>query len=297
MRSVYLLTAGIALAAVLNFLSVTSKSGHFKSTGSQNSERKARDTRPFKFRVLQALSSHSQTLGWWLRECMYVRMKDDFKDNGLRISDLNYAAAWFTKPNTVSKDGIQKVIPKMIPPQNADRYVVLPIGNGAFERKRSFPAKNAEEIRSKLESVAKDALNLLSLHVNPKKYFYFAPRSDAYHVTLFHTSALEDPRPLPVADLQKEVQTIAQFAKQNEEPIILTLRDIILARSGTLLAAWNVEAGGANIERVRADIWKKFPYAPSGQTQRILHTSLLRLICFEKCRKPIFMYLFRRFYI
>jgi len=77
--------------------------------------------------------------------------------------------------------------------------------------------------------------------------------------------------------VEREVNVLKEALKLKKEPITLDFCGIEMTPAGTLLATWQA-APGTNAEALRAEMKSLFSEAPAGQTERILHTTLLRVL-------------------
>lgn len=133
--------------------------------------------------------------------------------------------------------------------------------------------------------MAWDSTLLLQVFVNPPELL---------HITVFHTSRPNDPRPKPTDptggcdtsqpphmrkgpledDLNEECEIIKPIVEKITSPC-LTLHKALMAETGTLLVTWVDPSGG--ISELRRNLVNSFPGKPISQA-KIIHTSVLRVL-------------------
>lgn len=126
---------------------------------------------------------------------------------------------------------------------------------------------------------------LLQVFVNPPELL---------HITIFHTSRPNDPRPKPLdptggcditqlphlrkaplaEDLSKERDIVKSIVGSTSTPC-LTVHRALMAETGTLLLTWTDPCGA--VSQMRKDLVSSFPGKPTSQA-KIIHTSLLRVL-------------------
>eukprot|EP01025_Chloroclados_australasicus_P000247 TRINITY_DN10118_c0_g1_i1.p1 TRINITY_DN10118_c0_g1~~TRINITY_DN10118_c0_g1_i1.p1 ORF type:complete len:202 (+),score=22.71 TRINITY_DN10118_c0_g1_i1:25-606(+) len=122
----------------------------------------------------------------------------------------------------------------------------------------------------------------------------FSNRRTNYHITLFHTSRPDDPRPdalqpsggversvpgperpAPTEDALKAELAVCESIAADTSTAVVQFERVFLADTGSLVMAWS-DAGGL-VEKLRSKYIAKFPGAPSKQAG-IIHTTLMRIL-------------------
>lgn len=110
----------------------------------------------------------------------------------------------------------------------------------------------------------------------------FRNPAEILHVTLFHTSRVEDPFPTKDSKEGRNLQSYLESEKERFKAIIestpcprLTFQRFLLGDSGVLLALWFDET--ESVANIRRQFRTEYPKAPTKQTN-IIHTSIFRFL-------------------
>lgn len=102
---------------------------------------------------------------------------------------------------------------------------------------------------------------------------------DMLHATLFHASTHMDPMPASTAGINEEVLSLIQTAS-NTCPMQAILERVVITRSGTVVACWQVLPGSIDPSELRRRLKLALPDASRKQVvtdHAILHTTLARI--------------------
>ena len=232
------------------------------------SERDLRRARPASFRFEQNIACWSSYYGHFLRKRLYDGM---VTAPVLSSVDLVNAGKGFKFDEAT----LNRFVPPLpLPKSMYDRFIALWIQDSRVERLMHESAQAARE---------------LALTFYPQVYWN-APPNDAYHVTVFHFSQYEEHFALPMStestntlvslgDLPtgedcEMMESQKVFAAHTKFKLVA--HDVVLTKTGNVLVLWHAKQG--NVDALRAAFKARFPNTPVGQTERIMHSTLVRFV-------------------
>jgi len=236
-----------------------------RKSGKSKSERQSRLSRPLRWRIEQYLSAHSLCVGYYLRLQMYRQLASA---SSLKKGDLEDNAKCFF----LGKDNRPQ--PHCVHEKEAERFVGVHIGS-----------INSPELLDLVKKLGK----ILDTSFGKDVVFMHDPRW--HHITLYAFSRREE-----VVSLEKVGRTVEDEMQMADSVIArfpsvrVYLQDIVLTSTGVVVLLWNqsVCKSTTNIDGLRASFRSVDPSGPAGQTQRITHTTLARIVALrplEKTRK------------